>query len=459
VSGYADRLDQLGLVSARPFTHRLLFGQTDAQLAMRSTSVSHRMNAMPEARITLDPRLLPAEPIDYLAPIFILAQGLENTRPMFAGSVIRAEVNSPAVIEIQALGGRTLAEATSPALQTSGVRPPEIVYLLARLAGMGREQISISELGLRTELCEIVVPVDGLRVEERIEIGKTTFIGPPSFDGFSDRHRREFPDFFGATTYAVAYESASLLIDAETAALESIDLALAWIVTRFRYGLAVSPQGDLREFDRERAIATPRIRDVVFARSLSTQRRWLRSLTSGGLSGPVPIGGPDDPERLLPALPLKPDEKTEQAIRSLYRATRERDPLARVFAIWETVEFYVGAHKSPLMFSPSDKKAIKRSLPDSLCPQQRARAIKVIDDMFNTAPLRQKLEEVLDDEGVPWSRGDMDDLWSLRNMRNHAQHGKGRGDASDDRIMQALSFVSRMLVVRVKRIAARQGIT
>jgi hypothetical protein len=142
---------------------------------------------------------------------------------------------------------------------------------------------------------------------------------------------------------------------------------------------------------------------------------------------------------------------TREAVRALNRACQETDGLARVGALWDAIEFYVGHHQSAELFSKAERKQIKKCLPEGLSERQIARARKVIDEQLNNPPLRHRLEEVLDMEAVPHADAEVGDLFVLRKLRNDALHGKERVDPTEDQLQQATSFVARMIVNRVWR--------
>jgi hypothetical protein len=71
---------------------------------------------------------------------------------------------------------------------------------------------------------------------------------------------------FDAPAYVLTLATASRMLDAEEEALAQIDLALAWLITRLRYGLATLPDGRPLPFRRRESLARPRRRDPVAVR-------------------------------------------------------------------------------------------------------------------------------------------------------------------------------------------------
>jgi hypothetical protein len=151
--------------------------------------------------------------------------------------------------------------------------------------------------------------------------------------------------------------------------------------------------------------------------------------------------------RLNPELPqLTLQER--QAILAVKRATDEPDPLARVHALWEAIEFYCSGARVEASFTRSELEAIRNALPSELDPQQLERAGELIGK-FNEPSLMMRLLVVLDEDGVPIDPSELALLRELRRLRNNVVHGRQAALPAIEDIEYATSIVARMLVFRL----------
>jgi hypothetical protein len=137
------------------------------------------------------------------------------------------------------------------------------------------------------------------------------------------------------------------------------------------------------------------------------------------------------------------------------RATRESDPLARVHALFEAIEFYTSGITVPKLFSKSERKALVSSLPASFSAEQQDRVEHLVSNL-NKPPLRIQLMQALDDEAVPMTSGEVDLLWRLRELRNDVAHGRKSELPAAEDVEHATSIVARMLLYRA---ATRGGLS
>lgn len=445
-----DPLDTLGVVADREYTHSFLFGSTDARSSLRHFSTHHEMRRQPTATLQLDRDLLPADPIDYLAPFAVVADHGEFKRPLFTGAVTKADLNSQGVA-IEALSAVAFGETQTPAFSARAVPVFEIVHFLARTAGMRDEQLRIDGMdSLPQELFEVVVPLDGISVDERLRLSGVALLPFEVVRSRLGEGESELADALDGRSCAIAVVSGTRMLDAEETGLAAIDDALSWLTTRARYGAAITPDGVLQPFSRAESLSLPRRAPTVLVRGLTTQRRWIHDTDRAHTASELRLE-PDHRFLAREETLARQTTHTREAIRALNRACHETDGLARVGALWDAIEFYVGHHRSNELFSKAERNLIKDSLPDSLSEQQAARVKNVIDQQLNNPPLRRRLEEVLDVEEVPHTDAEVEALFALRKLRNDAVHGKERVDPTEDQLQHATSFVARLIVNRVWR--------
>lgn len=445
-------LDALGLLAnRRRFSVR--FGEVEAGPALRGANMSSAMNQMPNAEVTIDLARLGA-PVDYLSGMSIAALEGDRAFPRFVGSVVSAEPKRDGTDEVavEAVGAAALSERQIMGMAVRGVPPFELVYVVARSAGLREEQLNIDGVArLPRESFEVLAPVDNVVVDHATEFAGVRFLPRDACARALAALEvdNDLRDAYAAPAYALALVTASRCLDAEERGLALIDLAVAWLIVRLRYGLAVLPDGQPLPFQRNESLASPARRDIVFVRGLATTRQWLRRPRT--IAAPRSVDLTPSNPRLDPNL-SRLSLQERQAMLALARAAHEVDPIGRVQALFEAIEFYVGDIKVDKLFSKCDRKGILRALPRLMAEQSR-RIEQLVGDL-NNAPLRTRLMRALDIDGVLVTAPEIELLWRLRDLRNDVVHGRRSDLPVTEDVEYGVSIVSRMLVYRVARLLA-----
>ena len=438
-------LDALGLVGTR---RRMLvrFGSVEVGPAMKRAHISSAMNKMPDADVTLDLERTASIP-DYFGGLTFVAEERDQRFPRFSGTVVAAVVEADG-IAVSALGGASLAESLMGGMTARGLPTFELVHVLARSGGLRDEQLNIEGLDtLPRETFEVVAPIDGVMVGAAVDFGGVRFLPPTvaarAVSGLdvSDEMRADYD----APAYALALVSTRRALAAEERGLAEIDLALAWLTTRLRYGLATLPDARLLSFTRSESLAQPTRRDIVAVRGLMTARQWLRRPTAIAEDRKVALV--PDGARLRSELPRRLSLQDKLALLALARATREPDPLARVHSLFEAIEFYASGVVVPALFTKSERQAIIDGLPEGFSEAQRGR-VRDLAARVSDVPLRIRLMQALDADNVPITNGELDLLWRLRTLRNDVVHGRRSELPAGEDVEYATSVVARMLVHR-----------
>jgi len=438
--------DQLGVLERHSGT-AVALGATDVTNALRGGSVHQSLDSRGEVALRLDVAALPPSPVDYLAPLSYQSSG-SGVGADFVGHVASATPEG-GYIRLGAGGATLLVERANTFLVAVGVPHYELVYTMARAAGMSDQQLHIAGLDeLATEVFEIMTPLHGVVVDAPQSFVGVTFLpAEQAIDrlvglGFGD-HAHELH----ADVFALSLQTSALGFVAEQAGLRDIDTALDWLTTRLQHGLAVLPDGTTQPFDRMQRLARPRRGDLVAIRGLITGRRWLRSAAPEALSLPARMDVPDPL--------LKVDAKSlgathRLALAACRRAASERDQLARVQALWEAIECLVAGVKIPQLWAKADLKAIKQHLPDDLPPALRKRAEQAMDDL-NQSPLMARFRELIEREGLPISESEIRLLAEIRRVRNNAVHGRPATPPSPADLDYATAIVGRLVIEHLLR--------
>jgi hypothetical protein len=374
----SERLDQLGL-GGQFGPMRLTLGATDVSLAIRGGTVSESIDSRGALRVTLDPDAFPADPVDYLTRLKAgFGSDLDTSR--FAGHASTVTVRDDGLLELEAAGAQVLVETVPGHFERLDMSPAEMVYAIARSAGMAHDELFIPALDeLPQEIFEVVTAVHGATVSERLAVAGVTLVPPGAVLEQIAELGFDAPEEFGeAEAFALSLQTARLAYEAEEAGLRQIDVALDWLTTRLRYAVATFPDGELQPFDRAQRRALPRRSGLVVVRGLMTGRRWLRAAASGAKTTTAEFSGED---RLINRLRDDPTPSERLALAACRRAAADPDPLARVQAIWEAVEFIVAGVRTPRRWAPEDVQLILDGLPSTLPPALLTRARDAISQL------------------------------------------------------------------------------
>jgi hypothetical protein len=401
-------------------------------------------------------------PVDYFAEVRISV----GNDLIFTGAVLEC-VPESGDVRINCGAAPALEELVLPPLAVRDIPAADMIYFTLRSIGWPEERMSLHGLDqLPFEPFEVRAPIEGVSLDQEAMIGGIRLVpgeaaGDPLRNlgsALENDEAQNLASAFRADAYAVALEPAARTFDAEHAALRSIDVALGWLNARTRYGLARAPNGDAMSFRRVRALARPRRGNVAYTRGLETGRQLIRLL---GPSLPPASLTEQEFDFSSERLPPNVSFQDEQAILACRRAVEEEDPLARVTALWEAIEFYTAGSRARRLFRPEEltwvEKTVANSLPqDALTSEQQARVRHVLREL-NSPPLLTRLRAALDRDGVPVSGGDIALLQRLRRLRNDAVHGRSTELPTNEELAHAISIVGRMLLFRLARLRADTG--
>lgn len=434
----------------------LSFGTVDVSFASTGGKVQTALNARSTAQVDLLHGLLGGEPVDYLAPMRFGVRRGGYSRTHFTGTVLEATPKGPAV-HVTAETAPELVERQLAFLEIKQAVPPEVVHMIVRTAGFPEERLNIEGLdSLPLEAIEVIAPVHGVEVDEPVALGPVRLtphdLAAEAADEFGSKDPVD--RFRGADSYAIGYRVTQRLFDAETAVLADVDEALAWLTVRARYGLALMPDGQPQTYRRVVARAHPRRGDLVLVRAMISGRRWFRAPVDQEDAVTLELD-PGDSTWGLPgtsALTLQ----NRQAVLACARAAHALDPLERIQALFEAIEFYVSGVQVPKRFDRAEARSVRKSIPKGIDPELRERALKLLEKI-DDPPLFTKLIETAKRDGVPLATGERDLLHKLRNARNDAVHGRKPDIPEREDIDHAVSVVARFLVYRLQDSGARQG--
>jgi hypothetical protein len=301
-------------------------------------------------------------PIDYLAEVRIsIGEDL-----IFTGAVLDSTPHGENV-RVRCRAAPSLEELLLPPFAAQNLRAVDNIYLTLKIIGWPDERMELDGLeNLPFEPFEVVAPIEGVPLSREAKVGEVRLVPAASVPdvfaelgyGPENEARQKIEPLFRTDAYAIAIEPAARTFDAEHAALRSIDLVLAWLTARSRFGLATSSTGEALRFQRSRILAQPRRGQVAYTKGLNTNRRLIRML--GSALPRDAIVSDEHVDFAAEVLPRNLTLQDQQAILACTRAVVEDDPLATVTALWEAIEFYVAETRARRLFSPQTLLEVRK---------------------------------------------------------------------------------------------------
>jgi hypothetical protein len=405
------------------------------------------INAPDAASGTVTADDIARSPADWSAPARIAIESSVVT----SGEVVEAIPRDDGGVAVTVRSALALTESLMPPMVCQNLRASEIVYAAARSAGFAPADTRIDGLDdLPTEPIWVLVPIDGLRVARPVRVGIVEFVDAPTghemLQRFDPPLEAEVLDALAAApAFARVAVAARLVYDAEEQGLPIIDTAAAWLTTRLRYAWSHLPDGQLHRYVRSATRVAVERQDGVCVLAVQGARRWWRGTTVARATGTVTLD--IDGTWLAPSMPTEVAESDRHALLAVQRAATASDPVQRVSALWEAIEFYVSDRGRHELFSPDEIAAVARDATANVTDEQAARVRDVLGTFLNQRSIIARLQHVLVDDDVPVTADDLALLRRLRRQRNRAVHGAAATPTHTD-IDRAVAFISRAVTTR-----------
>lgn len=346
-----------------------------------------------------------------------------------------------------------LSESLLSPMVVQQIDAREVVYLVAREAGFEPEDIDIHGLAdaVAFEPLWVIAPVRGLSIRETVKVGVVELV--PGDDGremmlrFNPRLEAQFADpleKIGA--FARVAVPAKYMCEAEREGLDLIDDTMAWLTARLRYSWSHAPGGQLEPYDRAATLTVvERLPGVAVFAVEGVGRRWWRDTTVAQPTRDVEL--PPESRWLTPAMPAQVPLGDRQALLALHRAITARDPVQRVTALWEAIEFYLEDRGPEPEFTAEEIAAAIERATEGMAEGKSSRVGNVLRQWLNSWSPQARLQNVLADEDIPFTDEDMRRVRNLRKARNRALHG-AESMARQDEIDQVIALMSRAITTR-----------
>jgi hypothetical protein len=419
--------------------------------AVRDGRTTSTINQPDTASGTVSAEDIAHSPTDWANP----AQAAIGSHAQMAGQVIEARPTGDGSVVLSLRSALELDEGLMPAMVVQNLTAQEIVYAAVRSAGFATANIDIHGLDdIAVEPMWVLAPVDGVRVERPVRVGVVEFIdgeaGREMLRRFSPSLDPVFSDPLAeAPAFARVAVVASLSYEAEQEGLALIDTAAAWMTTRLRYSWSHGVNGSLQHYERKPTRVVVERRDGAGVLAVDGARRWSRRSRAAGRS-PDEVNLAPAAQWTDPPFPPSVAPADRQALLALQRVATASDPVQRVGALWEAIEFYVAKRNPDRQFARDQVDAIVDRATGGLGGGQADRVEKVLRQFLNQPSITTRLEYVVRTEGVPITSDDLALLARLRKERNSALHGEAAAPDHED-IDRALAVMSRAIVTRIAR--------
>lgn len=428
------------------------FGEREIAEGVVSASIREVADNVRYADITVANDALIITDPDYQAEAQLFSIAAAGREVVFTGivdAVTPGEENTEIVL-VNAV--QLLQESGTGGLGVgAGSYALETTWSLLRAAGVEAERIAFPDFDPPWEAFEVVAPLDGVELEGETNIGGIRLLPPGPVSRLADDLG---PDslkqaYSEVPAWAMSYQTARTLFEAESGGLGDIDLALAWLTAVARYSSVALPRGSVRPFRRAWTASRISRRDVTLVRGLVTGRRWLRS-PENIFRRPALVPGQIEDFASM-RLPPELSVPLREALAAWRRAVEETDPLAAVVALWEAMEFYASGVSAPRVFPKSILRSIRTKATEGLEGEQLRRVEEMVGKL-NEPPLLRRLRAALEEDGVPYGEEELSLLQKLRRVRNALAHGRSTETPSEVDLKRGKAIVNRMLVYRVARL-------
>lgn len=414
------------------------FGDVDVSTAVRNANVSSHIGDMARAVLHLRRSAPDLTRVDFTAEV-VIGRGHDDSDRLFTGLVVSAAPEEED-LRVECVSNPALLESSTGALQVR-MPPVDTIYAILRTAGMPPERMQLHGIeDLPTELYEVAVPVHGLTATDPVRIGPVSLSTDRSASATvavlddSDVVRQ----FTDSAAHAVTYVLATRTFDAVTAGIRKIDAALAFINVRLRFANAIDPTGAAPGWSRQQLNQVVSRGNLIAARGQMTGRTWLQEIGDAETSVLEQLVASPAANATLTA--------RRPALRDAYgaaaRAVVADDPVTKITAINEALEFYAARADLNYGFTKQERKAL-RNAAEGFSARKRKR-IENLLGIMNQVPLMARLRHQFAVDGVPMTPSDMETLARVRKHRNDLVHGLS-GEVDDADIERAVSIVARIL--------------
>jgi hypothetical protein len=430
---------------------------TNSVMGPGSYSVKMALNNVASAEVNMAIGRLVDAHVDYLADAAVLNAA---SAVQFQGLVESVAFNGDqATISLR--NGQEMTDVRMGGLGVVGVDVRELVWSLARTAGITEDKIAIPGwVPGPDELFEVVIPLSGLQIDRRFDIGDVLITAEPhvkqSVDDLGPDPIRAA--FQGGSCWAIAHVRARTVFEAEAEGIEAIALAIGWLAARSHYAGASLPNAECIRFARTNTLSRIDRGGAVYVRGLATTRRWLRSPSDSTKADdlrPESVDLIEMPRMVAANL----TQQEREAVAAWKRSVEAPDPMARVSAISESIEFLCAGVRTPgtHLFARAQRKHLLKYGKGNLSAAQHER-VKRLVGRLNEPSLGAKLDHWLAREAVHLTPSDRDVLDRVREVRNNFVHGRSHDLPKAADLRYASSVVNRMLVHRVHNLVSRAGV-
>jgi hypothetical protein len=372
------------------------------------------------------------------------------------GRVMEAHPKEDGSVALSLRGATMMDESLLPPMVVQQIDAREVGYLATREAGFTPESVNIEGLAdaVAFEPLWVLAPVRGLSVRREVKVGVVDFVdgnaGREMLGRFVPPLDAQFSDPLAHVgAFARVAVPAKYLYEAEREGLSLIDDATAWLNTRLRYSWSHRPDQQLEPYERDTTrVVVERLPGVAVFGVEGTGRRWWRDTTFAQRERYVELV--PDARWLAPPMPTQVSPGDRQALAALRRAIVARDPVQRVVALWEAIEFYVGDWSPEAQFDDAEVKGAIDRAREGLASAKAERVGNLLRNLLNSWPILARFEQVLQAEGVPYTNEDRKRIKGLRTSRSRAVHG-AQAHPSHEEIDQAVGLMSRALSTRWSR--------
>lgn len=405
------------------------------------------------ARAVISSAHLSASPADYAERAVIREGDDLDGRIVYQGWVTQAEPTDQTCTLTMEMAPNLRETSIEGWAWGPGLKDTEAFWTTSRLAGFPRERLNVRGFNPPEEPLLVVMPVDGLTVDEDITVLGVTFTSRSPENEWQrvkpdeQLHRR----FFDAPAWARIELRGRALLDVEVEGRALIEGAVLAVRVAAGYSYSADPQGKLRAFNRLASHEWVRVRPAIGIRGRVTPRRWIRSVRTGRAT--MAVNPASLVDRLPPGSGPIGSIKLREALSAFARSIAESRPIRASVAISDGLEFYgAGADPKP-EFTDAEVAAMVKAAADTLDTSDRRRRALVRDYVAQLATPRtmDRVIHRMTEDGVPRRPDEVKVLRRLRRHRAAYAHGGVWEEPDSEDIEVGRAVLGRLLLYALRK--------
>lgn len=405
------------------------------------------LNTMPTATL----KLLKEEfkslgTINYLDDVII--ERVEPRQRLFAGNVVSITKGDSGKVVINLEGGIEFSDTYMTGLKVMRIAPPEVVYSMARMAGVPDSRLSIEGLDVSDKEMAAFIPFKGMKVKEKTLIGDIELIDLNELKSkiTSDKNDDLWRGFLDADGWLFFKFTAKHFAVAEKLAIEKADAFFTLQSSAIQFSHSQF-NASIVEWERSKQFVQLKRKNHILLVMLKGGAAWLRDLTA---YTPTKDQLSHNIEFSIDKV-VKAEAKQQLPLLVWNRFRDSDDYHVVTVGFWQIIELLCTDTKLPKKISKKDLKDFKERVSLSLTADDLEKIKPVIENL-NQRTLLEKLEKFLSDNDIELGEDDTQLIEAFRKIRNDIEHGRKPSEPSLQELIRLKAVLNMLLINSYKKL-------